>query len=403
MAGLTLTNADKVLKEFYIGPVREQLNNQVKFLAQLEKNEKSISGKRAYVPIHVSRNSGIGARADGGTLPTAGNQGYEDSLVPLMHQYGRIKVTGPTIRATRNDEGAFIRAVSSEMKGVVNDLRRDINRQSFGTSNGVKATCGTTTTAVIIVLAASTTVTQMRQFDVGEVVDIGTVADPVSVASARTIVSIDIAARTITVNGSNVSTTGTDFVFRSGNGGDVANSSQKEITGLRTIVDSTGTLHDVNPSTYPVWSAYEDSASSNRILTEDLIQEVADNVETLSGHIPPLWIGSKGVVRSFGNQLSAQKRFVNTVQLKAGWGGIELAAAEGVFAKDRDCPENTAFAVNPEFIVEYQMSDYDWADYDGRALRNVAGEDAWEAFLYKDHEIATSQRNAHAKVTELTE
>lgn len=404
MAGLTLTNADKVLKEFYLAPVREQLNNAVKTLAQFEKNYEDIVGKRAYVPIHVSRNSGIGARADGGSLPTAGNQGYEDSLVTLKHQYARIKVTGPTIRASARDEGAFIRAVDSEMKGAVNDLKRDINRQVFGTSNGKIAQCGTTTTSTTIVLNSSATATQLRQLEVGMVIDIGTVASPTTIAGSVTIQSIDRTAKTMVVSGSNVSTTSSHFIFRAGNGGD--SSSQKEITGLQTQIASSGTLFDVDPSTYDVWvSTVSSNSGTNRQLTEDLIQNLADDVEIASGSTPSLWVGSYGVVRSFGGLLATQKRFVNTVALKAGWSGIELnTGAEGAaFAKDRDCPANTAFAISPDKFVEYRMANYDWADYDGRSLRNVAGEDAWEAFLVIDHEFATSQRNAHGVLQDISE
>lgn len=405
MAGLTLANADKVLKEFYLAPVREQLNNAVKTLAQFEKNYEDIVGKRAYVPVHVTRNSGVGARADGGTLPTAGNQGYDDSLVTLKHQYGRIKVTGPTIRASAKDEGAFIRAVDSEMKGVTNDLKRDINRQVFGTSDGVIATCGTTTTSATIQLLAATSLTQMRQFEIGEVVDIGTVASPTTIASARTITAIDRSNKTITVSGATVSTvSGTHFVFRSGNGGSGA--SQVEVTGLRTQIAASGTLFDVDPTAYPVWASTVNSNSgTNRQLTEDLVQDLADNVEIESGSAPSLWVGSYGVVKSFGNLLATQKRFVNTVALKAGWSGIELntGATGAAMAKDRDCPANTLYAISPDKFVEYRMANYDWADYDGRSLRNVAGEDAWEAFIVIDHEFATSQRNAHGVLQDLSE
>jgi hypothetical protein len=408
VAGLTISNADAVLKEFYLAPVREQLNNAVKTLAQFEKNYTDMVGRRALVPIHVSRNSGIGARADGGSLPTAGVQGYADALVPVKHQYGRIKVTGPTIRATARDEGAFIRAVDSEMKGVVNDLRSDINRQVFGTSDGVKATCGTTTTSnTVQLLAASTTLTQMRQFSVGELVDIGTVASPTAVASARQITAVDRANRTITVDGATLSTTSsTHKVFRSGNGGDVTNSSQKEITGLRTIVASSGTLFSVDPSTYPVWvSSVDSNSGTNRQLTEDLIQGISDSVEIESGKAPGTWVTSFGVAKSFGNLLSAQKRFVNTVALKAGWSGIELNTGEAgaAMAKDKDCPENTAFALNPDSFTEYRMADFDWADYDGRSLRNVAGEDAWEAFIVVDHELGCHERNANGILKDLSE
>lgn len=400
---LNMTTADKVLKEFYLAPVREQLNNAVKTLAQFDKNTENVQGKRVYVPIHVSRSPGVGARPDGGTLPAAGEQGYEDSLVPLKYQYGRIKVTGPTIRATKSDEGSFIRAVDSEMKGIVNDLKRDINRQVFGNGDSKIAQFAVTASGDVLNLATTTKASAIRQFEPGMKISIGTVAAPTTTAATLTVVSSSVANKTVTVaTGTGVVTAATDFAFRLGNAG--ANVSY-EITGLQKQINSSGTLFDVDPTAFPVWvSTVKANGGTNRQITEDLVQETIDDVDVASGQTPTLWIGSHGVVRSYANALQVRSRYVNTVNLRAGWSGVEIAAADGAaFAKDRDCPNNTAFALTPSEFVEYRQSDYDWADYDGRALRNVAGEDGWEAFMGIDHEFATSRRNAHARVDDITE
>lgn len=398
-----LSAADKVLKEFYLAPVREQLNNKTKTLAEFDKNTDDIAGKRAYVPIHVTRNSGVGARPDGGTLPSAGQQGYEDSLVPLKYNYARIKVTGPTIEATRNDEGAFLRAVSSEMKRGVEDLKRDLNRQVFGNGDSKIAQFGVTSSGDVLTLATATKASAIRQFEPGMKISIGTVAAPTTTASSLTVVSASVANKTVTVaSGTGVVTAATDFAFRAGNAG--ANTSY-ELTGLAKQVDDANALFDVDPASYPVWvSTVKGNSGTNRQITEDLVQETLDDVDIASGSEPTLWIGSHGVVRSYANSLTTRSRFVNTVQLRGGWSGVEIAAADNAaFAKDRDCPNNTAYALSPDKFVEYRMTDYDWADTDGRVLRNVSGEDSWEAFLRIYHEIATSQRNAHAKIEDITE
>lgn len=404
---LDLAAASDVLKEFYLAPVREQLNQASKFLEQLEKNSTDIQGKYAYVPIHIGRNSGIASIADGGALPDAGNQDYEPEKVPLRFSVGRFKVTGPTIRATRTDDGSFIRAVSSEMKGVVQDLKVDRNRQVFGDGTGAIATFGVTAAGDVLNLAATTTATQMRQIQRGMRIDIGTLAAPTQAsvsAAGLLVVSVDATNKTVTVSaGTGVVTAATHFLFRHLNGGVLGGSTQREITGLAAQIKASGTLFNVNPSTVPEWVSIVDSAAANRQLTEDLIQKITDNVEIASGNTPELWIGSYGVVRSFANQIAATKRIVNTVALKAGWTGIELATTGGAFAKDKDCQENTAYAITTSEFQHYRAADYAFADYDGRTLRNSPGFDGWEGFVVVDDEFATSQRNAHALVTQLSE
>ena len=86
-------------------------------------------GRRATLSLHVTRNSGIGSRAEAGTLPTAGNQGYAEERVSLKYHYGRGQLTGPLMRAADSDKGAFERAMQAETKRIVDDLKRDMNRQ----------------------------------------------------------------------------------------------------------------------------------------------------------------------------------------------------------------------------------------------------------------------------------
>ena len=42
-----------ILKDFYIGPLQEQLNNEVMCLEMFEKAKVSWAGRQAIVPVHV--------------------------------------------------------------------------------------------------------------------------------------------------------------------------------------------------------------------------------------------------------------------------------------------------------------------------------------------------------------
>lgn len=121
-----------MLKVRYIGPIRDQLNNATVLMSRIARddNASNVSGKSFTVPLHTARNvaAGVG-RDDGGTLPTAGQQGYEVAVIPNSYTYSRIKVTGPTIRAARDNAGAFVTAIESEIKGVTKDAKRAMNRQ----------------------------------------------------------------------------------------------------------------------------------------------------------------------------------------------------------------------------------------------------------------------------------
>lgn len=401
---LTLTTAAAALKEDYKPVVQEQLNNAWVLLTQIEKNTKDVQGKRAVLSLHVRRNSGVGARLESGTLPTAGNQGYAEERIPLHYNYGRIEISGPTIRAMRSDRGSFVRAVESETKGVVTDLKNDVSRQVYGTSDGKIAQCGTTTASATVVLT-SPTETQLDQLlSPGMKVDIGTVASPSTVVASATVVNVDYTNGTVTID-SAVTTSATHFIFRAGSGGSGAN--QAEITGLQTIVSDTGAVFNVDPATEPVWKSYVDAnGGTGRAATETLFTKVANKANRRGGAEIDLWITSDGVHRNLASSLQTLKRFNGTVEIKGGYSGLEITPGGGksaVVVWDKDAPSKKAFGLSTSELVQFEASDWEFMDEDGAMLSRVSGKDAYEATLFKYHELATHKRNAHARIDDLNE
>lgn len=423
---LSFTTADAVLKEDYKGPLREQINQKFFILSQIEKKTDGIVGRRGLVPLHVTRNSGVGARKENGTLPTAGAQGYVDALIPVRWNYGRIQLSGPIIASMASDQGSFVRAVKSETDGVKKDLQRDVNRQLWGTADGVIATCGTTTTSATVQLLATVTfASKMRQLwaDGGMFVDIGTVATPTTIASNRQVTAFDAVNKTITISGATVSTvSGTHFVFRTGSGGGpgttgLQSDAQSEFTGLQFIVSSSGSLHAVAPATYPTWKAQQGVAPYNnggttRAISEPLVNTAIQDTEIASGQQVKFLVGSPGVARAAAALMQSLRRNVDNVKLEAGWSGIQWStpmegmgndASPKALLWDRDCPENSLFGLSPDVLVELQESDWEWMDQDGAVLSRVSGTDAYEATLYAYKELCCIQRDAHFRLEDLLE
>lgn len=403
----TRSTADAILQEDYQPLVREQINNEVPLLTYVEKNSKDIDGRRAVLSLHVARNAGIGARAEGGALPSAGNQGFAEERVPLKYNYGVGAITGPLLRsADSGNSAAFERALDGETRRIVNDLKRDVNRQIWGTSDGVIARCGATTNSVTVNLHANTTDVQFRQIEVPMFVDIGTVANPTSVASNLQVTATtdNPGAYTITVS-SAVTTATTDYVFRAGSGG--SGSDQKELTGLQTIVNDSGALFNVDPATYPVWKAVRDhNNGTNRSISEALMVKVCQNVQIKSGEWPNLAVAHHGVFRAYANLLLNSRRYVNTTDPKGGYTGglafIPGGGSEFPIVVDRDCPANSVYFLNTNHLVEYQMSDWEFMQEDGAVLSRASGKDQYEFVLFKYSELATDQRNAHGVLQDIT-
>ena len=416
----TLSTVDAILKDDY-KEYLDNLNNANFILSQVETRKDTVQGRIARHAVHLGRSSGVGARAENGTLPTAGNQAFATVPVPVRYVYGRIQLSGPTIKQAVTDRGAFIDALDAEMEGIKNDAMKDVNRQLWGTSNGVIAQCGTTTAATTVVLASTTGSTALRQlfFDGGMVVDIGTVASPTTVASARTISSVDETNKTIAISGAAVTTTSSHFVFRSGAGGASSNTGQPgdgqvELTGLQTIVDDTAVLHTINPSSQPKWKSYVNSNSgTNRSITETLITGSIMKTLTNSGKKPSLLVSAEGVNLAISNLLLSLKRNMEQTSLKGGYAGIQFYSpsvsgkgdeAPTALYADFDCPNNRLYGINPDVLVYHQVGDgFQFMDLDGAVMNRKPDTDAYEATLYAYGELACKQRNAHFVIKDITE
>lgn len=416
----TLSTVDAILKDDY-KEYLDNLNEANFILSQVETRKDTVQGRIARHAVHLGRSSGVGARAEGGSLPTAANQSYATVPVPVRYVYGRIQLSGPTIKQAVTDRGAFIDALDAEMEGIKKDAMKDVNRQLWGTSNGVIAQCGTTTTSTTVVLATSTGSTALRQlfFDGGMVVDIGTVASPATIASARTVTAVDETNKTITISGANISTTASHFVFRSGAGGASSNTGQPgdgqiELTGLQTIVDDTAILHTINPSSQPKWKSYVNSnGGTNRSITETLITGSIMKTLTNSGKKPSLLVSAEGVNLAISNLLLSLKRNMEQTQLKGGYAGIQFYSpsvsgkgdeAPTALYADFDCPNNRLYGINPEVLTYHQVGDgFQFMDLDGAVMNRKPDVDAYEATLYAYGELACKQRNAHFVIKDITE
>ncbi|AHF07169.1 phage major capsid protein [Desulfitobacterium metallireducens] len=385
--GATLQTLDGILKNQYLAPLREQVNNDVVVLDLLDKDQDSVVGKNFTIPLHVGGNEGFASVAEGGILPTAGSQQYKECIVPQRYIYSTIEITGPTIKATKSDAGAFIRAVDSEMKGAAKDFKRQLNRMFWGDGTGILSVCGTTTTATTVNVAST------KYIRVGMTVDILTSATGAVVANGVAVLSVP-SSTTFTV-ASAVSTASTDAVYIHG-------SRNIEVMGLQGICSATLPIQTLDPATYAFWKANVlANGGTPRAITEALMQTAMDTTETNSDGSTKAILTSFGVRRAYQSLLTNTRQYMNTMDLKGGkkaldYNGLSLIA-------DKDAPTGKVFFLDTDYLKVYQLSDIDWMQEDGAILSRVAGKDAYGATLYRYLELGCSARNAQTVLADITE
>lgn len=387
--GATLTTLDAILKNQYIGPLREQVNYDVVLLDLLDKDQDSVVGKNFTIPLHVGGNEGFAAVAEGGTLPTAGAQQYKETIVPMRYVYSTIEITGPTIKAAKTDAGAFVRAIDSEMKGAAKDFKRQLNRMFWNDGSGVLSVCGTTDNSTTVVVSTT------KYIRPGMTVDILKTSDGSAITSGSGVKVLTVPNSTTFTVGTAVTTSNIHSVYISGSRG-------IEVMGLNGICSTTTTVQGLAPGTYAWWKANVlDNSGTARSITEVLMQQAMDTTETSSDGMAKAIITSFGVRRAYQNLLTTNRQYFNTMDLKGGkkaldYNGLPLIA-------DKDAPTGKLFFLDTDFLKIYQLSDIDWMSEDGAILSRVAGKDAYGATLYRYLELGCSSRAAQTVLSDITE
>ncbi|MFR1632983.1 MAG: hypothetical protein ACLSU0_07495, partial [Oscillospiraceae bacterium] len=102
---ITIENADKALKTYYLDAVSAQLDAVSPFYAAIEKNGTEVFGKEVKVTAVRGDSSRVLAGTEDGELPAAGSNRYIQFTSALKNIYGTIEISDKALRAARSSEG----------------------------------------------------------------------------------------------------------------------------------------------------------------------------------------------------------------------------------------------------------------------------------------------------------
>jgi hypothetical protein len=401
--------ASPILKEVYLPALQELLNNATPLLASMEKEIVPVEGGNFVISIHRTRNNAAAiGRSEGSTLPTAGQQGYVRAIVPVKQLYSRINVSGKAIAATRSNKGAFLRALEAEMKYVMTDTKRGLNRQLNGDGTGALAFwTGADNTSPATVddnLGNGTT-----QLGVGSVT-CDLIDTDNSTKNGDSIVVTRGAVSTATTS---VSWTGT--VTNSGDGDYLVleDSLGNEMTGIQGVISDanppllTGGLHGLPVATYDDWKAIvigDDSAKVDlsfpllqQLVSRIVSESAIDESELKMFHCHP-------AMRDTYVKLCQDERvFYNVMKLDGGWEAVTYNGKPIV--ADVQCRRNAIFAIAPSSLALMQMAPLDFMDKDGSVFYRISGGDvdAYGATAFVYQELGCKARNQNGLLKGLNE
>lgn len=384
--GQTLALADSALKDDYVDPIIRAINDQTYIIDKVARSgEELVSrGRKAVWAIHTKRNRGRKTIAAGGTLPIAGQQGYEDAQATIAYHTYALEIDDAAIEGTKSNEGAFVNLLTEETEGVARDMKQDIARQAYGDGTGLLATVTTDVTTSTTVLLDT-----VQNLEVGDPIEFRLKATPftdkdTANAGASTIANIDYSAKSITTAVAvTIDVTGTDV------GVYIAGNQNMEMDGLVKLTAQTGILHGIDRSAAGMGffkARQEDAAGA--VAGEELFQKLRDRVNPRGFGNVEDYLTTYGVRRRLSRTYASQRRLNDAAAVTIHGGYTAIYVDETPVLVDSYMPKGRAYAINRKALAWFEQAPPSWLQQkDGSVfhLKNgtVAGthDAVWQAYF----------------------
>ncbi|MBR9701039.1 phage major capsid protein [Candidatus Woesearchaeota archaeon] len=381
MANFNLTDATNLFKIKY-GKLSDNTYNSANVLLGRVKKDFTFTGRQLFVPVPQSFAGGVGS----GSLPASNVANYEDAIILAKKVYATTEIDREAIKASMNDEGAFVRGTKEVVKKAVESYMRNMSRILFNDGTGSLAAgdasttvtgLGTSGSPYIVVLASDTKDANIEEKDFvnydAETTNLEVVA---YVPSSKTIslVGTSVGLAALTGVGPVLASV---FLHMQG-------SKDNDPEGLKGVLDATsGSKYSV-----PIarrWQAQQ-KAAGGAGLTTDLMNEVMLDVQQASGKVPNMIITSFTQYRKLLNLLEDQKQYVieprsQDLKGKVAFKGIEYMSAAGAIGvfPERFCEDDRMYFLNDNWITIHHRPDFGWFEDDGTVFLRKSDDDAYNA------------------------
>lgn len=383
---VTLQSADAALKSVYLGVVSNQLNTKINpLMAKIKQTTKDVYGKEVIKLAPYGLNGGFGAGLENTNLPKCGGNNYVRFVSKLRNLYGQIELTDKAIRASSNSIGAFVNLLNDEMDGLLRACSFNLGRMLYGDGSGLLATIKSVTSDDVLDSA--------RNIMEGMYVDFYD-GDTLRSAGHR-VINVDRMNNSYWTEGISGGIAGTKLY--------VQGSKDNEITGLKKILETTGSLYGVNKMQH-AWMVPKNitlSAGANDI-DEMTIQRVLDWLSDVNDSEVDFIACSSGVRRAYLEYMATFKRNVDIMNLD---GGFKSVSYNGIpLVADRFVPEGTMYLLNTKDFVIHQLCDWQWIENEnGKVLHQKPGTPTYTAALVKYAELICDKPCGQGVITNIAE
>jgi len=342
---ITISQISALLEKLILPTIQDQLFNKTVLLKYFKKNVDGVTfnNDKIYITALTSGHSWVGFTGATGAI-TVGKSTDQQMVVRSKYGYGSHIIWDSAIQTAKGKPGAIINLVKKLGKDLEKEFKKSLNRQLFGDGKGTLTQINGAGSAT-----ATHTVNSTRFLRVGQVLEVGTTteieawtADEVTVATINSATSVTFTSPITTANNDKIIIKG---VYNA------TDSQYEELDGLTNLVsnntvDAWSSFQGIPRATNDWANSYVDATSA--ILTEAQIVDLVSNVAEFGD--TDLIITTVALRNKYSSLLQAQKRFMNTVDMKGWFKGLEVSVGEQPIpmVADYDCPAWNLFALDTE-------------------------------------------------------
>lgn len=390
----TLATVNFFLKENYKPGLNKQINNMKSIYRRIDKNcdDWAVHGKSliALLPTLSKRNHGYGWRGEGDALPAAKQLVGVQAQVGLAYNFGSIELTQQSIKAAEKDSDSLARTVDLEIEHMREGMEVDINRGLAGRATGAlaKITAPSATPQGANVLFEVDDVSRLEEGMVVEMFSTDAGSGGAQTAGTPEISMVDRVNNRIAFVAAQNIVQG-DFLYMQGTRG-------KSMMGFEGCIDgfdSTGALIlntfqniDRTTSIYYQGNVIDNGGVDIALNLVD-IQRAFEMGEIRVGGTCSLIYSDYTSKNAYREILSADKRYVGTLDLDGGWSALEYTGGGSSvpWVADRHCKPKRIFFVDEKTFCVFHLSKsgpVEWDDTGGSILKWKQGFAAYVGFAY---------------------
>lgn len=414
-----------VLNDLFRDVVADTVITPNTLLTRLGRTTERIEGKDVVFPIHTGRNAGIHAIAAGGLMPDPQAQQYNQYRIPIRHIFGRMKIDGATMDASRTQMASWLNVLTSEAQGLATDLSRYRQRVYHNDGSGVighvdSVAASTTQTLTVSThlndgsLTADSLTKHMR---VGQTIAFARVSDGV-IADGNAVQVTAVTATTITVSPAPLIEAAAHFIVQSSavtaSGAVAADGAYKnDPMGIAGIISDANPLNSADAfddfqgidsetgvgTTFN--QAYVNGNAGDRALTFALMDDVVTTLIETADVAPTAIYGSFGMVRAYYALFPDDRRYNNTMDFDGGYNGLTYDNIPII--ADRDSWSNRFYFVYEPDLMVYVMAEPQWRTVGSQTYISAHDRDAFHATMYCRETMASDVRDRQGLLCDITE